>query len=189
MSDKAAPEKPPLEGQFRKGQSGNPKGRPKSGTELGTSVFDVVIEKKLMITRNGVPREITMEEALQHRTYQNAIAGNLTAQRDVLKWIDKREKYQNANAKRKKPHLVMKRISPDPANADTALLLLGIAALNPRREDIPPDRAQMLLEPWAVQAALSRRRGSNGLKEKDVSEIRRCVSNPESLRWPKGMLE
>jgi hypothetical protein len=52
----------------------------------------------------------------------------------------------------------MRLISPDPDNADAALLLLGIAALNPARADIGADRDQLLLEPWAVQVALRRRR-------------------------------
>ena len=47
----------------------------------------------------------------------------------------------------------------------------------------------MLLEPWAVQAALSRRRGGRKLRDKDVAEIRRCTRDPDSLRWPKGACE
>jgi hypothetical protein len=64
-----------------------------------------------------------------------------------------------------------------PDNADAALLLLGIAALNPARADIGAGRAQLLLEPWAVQAALRRRRGGNRLDDKECGEIRRCTSD------------
>lgn len=189
MSEKTGPGRPPRKGQFRKGQSGNPKGRPKSRTEPRTSVFDVVTEKTLTVTRNGVPRAITMEEALQHRTYQDAVNGNRPAQREVLKWIEKSEKYLAANSKRKPPKSKPLLFSPDPDNADTALLLLGITEPDPQRQDYGADRAQMLLEPWAVQAALSRRRGGRKLTEKDVAEIRRSTRDPDSLRWPKGTCE
>lgn len=189
MSDKAAPGRPPRAGQFRKGQSGNPKGRPKSATEPHTSAFDVVIDKTLTVTRNGAPRQITMEEALQHRTYQDAVNGKRPAQREVMKWIAKREKYLDANNNRKTPQAVTVRYSSDPENADEALLLLGITGPDPNRQNFPSDRAQMLLEPWAVQAALSRRRGGSKLTEKEVLEIRRCTRDPDSLRWPKGARE
>ena len=180
---------PPREGQFRKGQSGNPNGRPKSAKDPHTSVFDVVTDKTLTVTRNGRPRDITMEEALQHRTYQDAVKGNRPALREVLKWIDRREKYYASNSKRKPPKPSSLRFSPDPDNADAALLLLGITAPDPRCQDIDADREQMLLEPWAVQAALSRRRGGRKLRDKDVAEIRRCTRDPDSLRWPKGACE
>jgi hypothetical protein len=76
--------------------------------------------------------------------------------------------------------------SPDPDNADAALLLLGIAAPNPERADIGADPAQLLLEPWAVQAALRRRRGGNRLTDSERDAIRRCARDPDSLRWPRG---
>jgi hypothetical protein len=75
--------------------------------------------------------------------------------------------------------------SPDPDNADSALVLLGIAAPNPARTDIGADRTQLLLEPWAVQAALRRRRGGNRLTDRERDEIRRCTRDPDCLRWPR----
>ena len=42
--------------------------------------------------QGGKAREVTVDEALQHKTYQQAIAGNRMASREVLKMIAKREK-------------------------------------------------------------------------------------------------
>src|SRR5262249_32273946 len=56
------------------------------------SAFEIVFEKRLTITQGGVDRELSVQEALQLRTYQNALAGNRMAQREVLKMIAKREK-------------------------------------------------------------------------------------------------
>ena len=64
-------------------------------------------------------------------------------------------------------------LSPDPDNADAALELLGIAARDSAREGVDADRAQLLLEPWAVQAALRRRRGGQRLTEQELKEVRR----------------
>jgi hypothetical protein len=126
-----------------------------------------------------------MGEALQQRTYRDAIGGKSMAQREVAKWIMKREDWLAKQAP--KPRRTLPLLSsPDPDNADAALLLLGIAAPNPERADIGADRAQLLLEPWAVQAALRRRRGGNRLTDSERDAIRRCARDPESLRWPRG---
>ena len=79
--------------------------------------------------------------------------------------------------------------SNDSDNADAALLLLGIAAHNPDRAEWGKDRAQLLLEPWAVQAALRRRRGGHRLTDDEREAIRRSTRDPDSLRWPRRTKE
>ena len=173
-------------GWFRKGRSGNPGGRPSASRPSQASAFDVVVEKTLTVAHHGGTREITMEEALQQRTYRDAVAGKRMAQREVLKWIMKREAWLAKQVPKASRPAIARHISPDPDNADAALLLLGIAAFNPARADIGADRAQLLLEPWAVQAALRRRRGGQRLTDSERDAIRRCTSDPDSLRWPRG---
>ena len=173
-------------GWFPKGRSGNLKGRPTSSLPPKSSAFEVLVEKTITVADRGATREITMEEALQQRTYRDAVAGKRMAQREVLKWIMKREAWLAKQAPKASPRQITRHISPDPDNADAALLLLGIAALNPARADIGADRAQLLLGPWAVQAALRRRRGGDRLIDKECNEIRRCTRDPDSLRWPRG---
>jgi Family of unknown function (DUF5681) len=169
------PGRPPEAGRFRKGTSGNSKGRPKSRGASSTSAFDIIMDRTLTVTQGGKPREVTLEEALQHRTYQDAIKGNRAAQREVLKMIAKREKWLAA----KRPVSGFKILTEpeDPDNANEALLLLGIAER---------DTWGLRLQPWAVQAALSRP-GRRRLSARDVSEIKRCTRDAETLRWPAGV--
>ena len=176
-------------GWFPKGRSGNPNGRPKTSRAPNGSAFEVLMEKTVTVADRGGTRKITLEEALQRRTYQDALDGKGMAQRKVLKWIAKRDAWQQKHAPKASGPAITRHISPDPDNADAALLLLGIAALNPARADIGADRAQLLLEPWAVQAALRRRRGGNGLTDRERDAIRRCTRDPDSLRWPRGTEE
>ena len=184
MSKAVGPRNPPIGSRFPKGKSGNPKGRPKAKSEKAKSAFDIVIDKTLTVTQNGASREVTVEEALQHRTYQDAVAGNRSARREVLKMIAKREQYLAARKSRSWPP-VERHIEPDPDNADAALLILGIADRNPARQFSPDYGEPLLLEPWAVQAALSRRRGGRRLIDKQVSEIKRCTRDADTLRWPR----
>ena len=172
-------------GWFPKGRTGNPKGRPSSSRALKASVFEVLVEKTLTVNDPSGIREVSVEEALQQRTYQDALAGKRMAMREVVKWIIKREAWLEKN--RPKPSQPIRRsISHDPDNADAVLLLLGIAARNPARAGLSQDREQLLLEPWAVQAAFRRRRGGQRLTDKERSEVRRCTRDPHSLRWPRG---
>jgi hypothetical protein len=179
-----SPRRPPAVNRFRKGQSGNPRGRPKAGPRTPSSAFDIVLDRTLTLTRDGKPREVTLEEALQQRTYQDAIAGSRPAQRAVLKMIAKRERWLAANrAKSPQPRPLQMLFDPtDPHNADEALLLLGIAEPDSRWHEPRDGRRGLLLQPWAVQLALSR--GRRPLSAQEVSEIKRCTRDAETLRWP-----
>ena len=78
-----------MSGRFQKGQSGNPAGRPKA-RRPHISAFDVIFDKKLTVSQNGIERELTIDEALQLQTYQAALKGSKMAVRAVLKMIEKR---------------------------------------------------------------------------------------------------
>jgi Family of unknown function (DUF5681) len=188
VSDTSERSRSPRTGRFQKGHSGNPNGRPRKQRALPDatrSAFEIVWEKRVTVTRAGIDQELSVEEALQLRTYQDALAGNRAARREVLKMIAKREKAMADRGLRTPRALpsITREISPDPRNADAAMCLLGIAAPDKSREEYHPDA--ILLEPWAVQAALRRRRGSKVLTNEDVSDIKRCTRAPETLRWPR----
>jgi hypothetical protein len=76
--------------RFRKGQSGNPAGRPKK-RRPNISAFEIIFEKTLKVTKGEVERQLTVHEALELQTYQAALAGNRQAERKILKMIAKRE--------------------------------------------------------------------------------------------------
>jgi Family of unknown function (DUF5681) len=173
-------------GWFPKGRSGNLKGRPRNSRVPTSSAFEVLVEKTLTVPDHcGGTREITVEEALQQRTYQDALAGKRMAMREVKKWIIKREAWL-AKHELIAPQPARGLMSRDPDNADAALVLLGIAAGKPAGKDFRADRTQLLLEPWAVQAALRRRRGGQRLTEKELEHVRHCTRDADTLRWPRG---
>ena len=75
MSKKSRSKRKANPGWFPKGRSGNPKGRPMSSRGSRASPFEVIVEKTLIVDDRGGTREITVQEALQQRTYQDALAG------------------------------------------------------------------------------------------------------------------
>jgi hypothetical protein len=147
------------------------------------------LEKTLTVTGRSGTRELTMEETLRLQTYQRALNGDRMASREVLEWIKKRHAWFAKNGPKARPPAITRYISPDPDNADAALMLLGIVARGPARAEFGEDQARLLLEPWAVQEALRRRRGGQRLTDEERDWIRRCTRDPDSLRWPRGTKE
>ena len=171
-------------GWFSKGRSGNLKGRPKKSASK-CSTFEVLVEKTVTVATKSGTREISVEEALQQRTYQDALAGKSMAIREVVKWMIKREAWLTKHES-KAPRLTGFLYPHDPDNADAALVLLKIAIANPSRAPID-ERPRLLLNTWATQAALRRRRGGERLTDKECNNIRRCTRDPDRLRWPRGV--
>jgi len=74
--------KPPKHSRFRKGLSGNPKGRPKGRRNLAT-VLERTLQEKVVINENGVRRTVTKLEAAVKQLVNKAAAGDLAALRQL----------------------------------------------------------------------------------------------------------
>lgn len=173
---------PPVETRFRKGESGNPKGRPRRAPQP-TSAFDIIMEKSLTVVQGGRARELSVDEALQQKTYQEAIAGSRPARREILRMIARRE--QALAERRPRQSVEVRHEGPDPANADEALLILGIATRDTRRTNAGKTEGWLLLERWAVKAALLRRRRTP-LSKSEISSVRCSTRDGESLTLPEA---
>ena len=81
---------PPKHTQFRKGTTGNPKGRPRGSKNLSTYIMEAA-RYPVTATVNGSARKIS---TLQSTTLQLAIkaaGGNQAAMGEFLDWIDEIE--------------------------------------------------------------------------------------------------
>lgn len=167
--------------RFRKGQSGNPAGRPKQ-RRPHVSAFDIIFDKTLSITQGGVAQELTIDEALQLQTYQAALKGSKMAIRQVLKMIEKRE---HALAKLHPPPRSTGKIEveADSSNADEAMRILGIASLVPTGTGGYWDK-NLRLATWATQGGISRP-GRRQLSDRDIESIKLATVDAERLRWPR----
>jgi hypothetical protein len=147
MSDTPEPSRSPRTGRFLKGHSGNPKGRPRKQTtppdaDAARSAFEIVLDKRVTVTQGGVDQELSVEEALQLRTYQDALAGNRAARREVLKMIAKREKAmadRGLRLQRKMPLVTVKMESKEPSVNGCPDPRKGGAAA--RGDDVASDRS------------------------------------------------
>ena len=76
--------KPPEHTRFRKGQSGNPRGRPR-GSESLARVLHRVLDEKIVVRENGERRKMTKLEAMLKQLANKGLAGDLRAIWEVLK--------------------------------------------------------------------------------------------------------
>ena len=70
--------KPPEASKFKKGQSGNPKGRPKGSMNVATILRRAAYEK-VTVTEHGRQKQITKLEAAAKQLANRAAAGDLKA--------------------------------------------------------------------------------------------------------------
>ena len=98
---------PPVEGQFPKGKSGNPKGRPKGAknkvtTEAAKLVDLVRKEAAREITMGADGERMTMQQAAIRSTMVNAVKGKTHAQRHATSLIQMAERDEVKRAERTK---------------------------------------------------------------------------------------
>jgi hypothetical protein len=73
--------KPPKSTRFKKGQSGNPKGRPKEARNLATIVAEVCRERVRVKSENGKYYYMTKMEAIMKQLTNQAAKGDIKAAR------------------------------------------------------------------------------------------------------------
>jgi hypothetical protein len=76
--------KPPEQSRFRKGVSGNPRGRPKGALNKKT-ILGRTLQEKVVITENGKRKRITKREALYKQIVNKGVSGDLKAAVEVIK--------------------------------------------------------------------------------------------------------
>lgn len=74
--------KPPKHTQFRKGASGNRRGRPKGKRNFVTVLVET-LEEKIVINEDGVSKTVTKLEAAVRQVVDQAVSGDLIALRQL----------------------------------------------------------------------------------------------------------
>jgi uncharacterized protein DUF5681 len=79
--------KPPANTRFKKGQSGNPKGRPKGALNLDT-VLARALREQVIVQEGGRRKKITKLEAAVKQLANKAASGDLAALRQMVMLLD-----------------------------------------------------------------------------------------------------
>jgi hypothetical protein len=84
--------KPPRHTRFRKGQSGNPRGRPRGSKNLPTLLTEALNER-VIVAENGGRRRITKREAIITQLVNRSATADLRAMKillDIIQDIERR---------------------------------------------------------------------------------------------------
>jgi len=79
--------KPPKHSQFRPGQSGNPKGRPKGVPDI-SAMLAAAMNEPVFITENGARKRITKMEAAIKQLANKAAGGDARATKLLMEFIE-----------------------------------------------------------------------------------------------------
>jgi hypothetical protein len=169
---------PPAATRFRKGRSGNPKGRPRARHRQ--IPFDTVLGQLVTVREDDRERRITAAEAFILQLTQKGLAGDSAAARASLAAIEE------ARAKRTpEKDLEVLRIIISSFGIGSALRTLGLGV---KKYPLDKQRVRWELEPWIVEAALGRF-DARTLSADEQREVWRNTRTPHKVNWPAWWTE
>lgn len=174
MSEGSGYGKPPPATRFKKGSSGNPRGRPKNRRK--TVPYDAVLGQMVTIREDGRERRVTAAEAFLLQLTQKGLAGDSAAVRDSLEAIEN-ARSQRGDDRQSVDTII---VSPISTGADAIFRSLGLAI-----KKYPEDekRVRWELNPWIVEAALDRL-GDVRLSAEDQRTVWDATRTPHKVAWP-----
>jgi Family of unknown function (DUF5681) len=87
LEPKVGPGNPPKHRQFRKGTSGNPKGRPKGSKNLRTLLLEAA-DHPVTVEVGGKQRKLSALQATTFRLAEKAANGDAKSMAEFLDWVD-----------------------------------------------------------------------------------------------------
>jgi hypothetical protein len=167
--------KPPASTQFRQGQSGNRRGRPK-GRRNGAP-YEAVLGQQATVSEHGQERQISAAEAFLLHVTKRGLEGDGPAARAAMAAIEK-ARSKTGGAQSETMLIIHRIIRPGAVNCALRALQMAV------KLDRFRSTARMALEPWIVEAALERM-GDQRLSLEEQAKVVKATRTPDKVRWPE----
>jgi Family of unknown function (DUF5681) len=95
--------RPPVDSRFKKGQSGNPTGRPKGTPNLST-VLQKTLSERVVVNENGKRKTISKMQAFVKQLVNKAASGDLRAAAQVTEILKSIEQNADQDPQEKGPN-------------------------------------------------------------------------------------
>lgn len=89
--------RPPKSGRFKKGQSGNPRGRPKGSNNFLT-LLDQELAQSIVVNENGKKKSITRMQAMVKRIVAGALQGDQRATLTLVEILKRTGRFEIPDA-------------------------------------------------------------------------------------------
>jgi len=170
--------RPPPSTRFRKGASGNPRGRPRN-RHKGIP-YDTVLGQVVTIREDGRERRVTAAEAFLLHLTRKGLQGDSVAARASLSAIE------TARASRGPvDRIEILRIVFTGFGIGSSLHTLGLGV---KTDPLDSDKVRCWLKPWIVEAALARI-APQQLSVEEQREVWGATFTPNKVRWPDWWTE
>jgi len=165
--------RPPASTRFKKGRSGNPKGRPRNRRR--DIPYDTLLGQMVTIREDGRERRVTAAEAFILQLTKKGLEGDSASARASLAAIEA------ARAARvgRGDDMPRIRILFRTFGLCCAVADLGMGVLV---HPTDKERVRLMLKPWIVEAALARLRGALSVEEQEI--VWASARTPEKVNWP-----
>ena len=172
--------RPPVSTHFQKGQSGNPRGRPKGSKSR--IPYDSVLGQKVTIRENGNERNLTAAEAFLLSLAKKGLEGDTLAARQTLAIIEQARSNGLTVNDADELQIVFRIVSPGSVSSELEHLRMA------KTLDRYRPSARVVLETWIVEAAL-KRLGDRRLGPEEQRIVVNATRTPKKVRWPEWWTE
>lgn len=166
--------RPPTETRFKKGRSGNPKGRPRNRRR--EIPYDTLLGQIVTVREDGRDRRVTAAEAFILQLAKKGLQGDSASARASLTAIENARAARSARGEGQETIRVHFRTF----GLCCALEDLGLGVLIHKTDKV---RVRMMLKPWIVEAALARL-GDQQLSPEEQQVVVTSTRTPEKVNWP-----
>ena len=167
--------KAPASTRFRKGKSGNPRGRPRG--RRNEPPYEAVLGQMVTIREDGAERQVTAAEAFLLHMTKRGLEGDTAAARTAMAAIEEARATRLERGYGSQIQITYVIVAPGSVNS--ALKPLRMA----KKLDRFRETARMALEAWIVEAALARL-GDRRLTVDEQQSIVNATRTPRKVRWP-----